>query len=34
MDSTVTLLTMAEPEGWHVFQRSMAFLLAKTVKEL
>lgn len=34
MDCTVKLLTMADPEGWHVFQRSMAFLLAKAVKEL
>ena len=34
MDAAVTLLTMADPEGWHVFQRSMAFLLAKAVKDL
>ena len=25
---------MATPEGWHVFQRSVAFVLAKAVKEL
>ena len=34
MDSDITLLTMATPEGWHVFQRSLAFVLAKAVKEL
>jgi len=34
MDGDIRLLTMASPEGWHVFQRSIAFVLAKTVKEL
>ncbi|MEI6563284.1 MAG: nucleoside kinase [bacterium] len=34
MDSEIKLLTMTDPEGWHVFQRSLAFLLAKVVKEL
>lgn len=34
MDSEIRLLTMADPEGWPVFQRSVAFILAKTVKEL
>jgi len=34
MDSDIKLLTMADPPGWHVFQRSLAFLLAKAVKEL
>ena len=33
MDCDVRLLTMADPEGWHVFQRSIAFLAAKAVKE-
>lgn len=33
MDCGVRLLTMADPEGWHVFQRSIAFLAAKAVKE-
>jgi len=34
MDSDIRLLTMTSPEGWHVFQRSLAFVLAKAVKEL
>ena len=34
MDGDIRLLTMATPEGWHVFQRSVAFVLAKAVKEL
>ena len=34
MDSAIKLLTMADPEGWPVFQRSLAFILAKAVKEL
>jgi uridine kinase len=34
MDCRVRLLTVADPEGWHVFQRSLAFLTAKAVKEL
>ncbi len=34
MECEVKLLTMASPEGWPVFQRSLAFILAKTVKEL
>lgn len=34
MDSEIRLLTMASPEGWPVFQRSLAFVLAKAVKEL
>ncbi len=34
MDSDIKLLTMIDPQGWHVYQRSIAFLLAKTVKEL
>jgi len=34
MDSDIKLLTMTDPQGWHVFQRSLAFLLAKAVKEL
>ena len=34
MDAEIRLLTMATPEGWHVFQRSLAFLLAKAVKDL
>ncbi len=33
-DSDVKLLTMADAEGRPVFQRSMAFLLAKVVREL
>lgn len=33
-DSEIRLLTMDDPEGRPVFQRSMAFLLAKTVREL
>jgi len=33
-DSEVKLLTMADPEGRPVFQRSMAFLLAKAVRDL
>jgi len=34
MDAEVRLLTMATPEGWPVFQRTIAFLLAKVVKDL
>jgi uridine kinase len=34
MDCDVKLLTMTDPEAWHVFQRSIAFLAAKAVKEL
>ncbi len=34
MDSDIKLLTMTDPQGWHVFHRSLAFLLAKAVKEL
>jgi uridine kinase len=34
MDCEVRLLTMTDPEAWHVFQRSIAFLAAKAVKEL
>lgn len=34
MDSDVKLLTMMDPQGWHVYHRSIAFLLAKAVKEL
>lgn len=34
MDSDVKLLTMTDPQGWHVYHRSLAFLLAKAVKEL
>lgn len=33
-DSDIRLLTMADAEGRFVFQRSMAFLLAKVVREL
>lgn len=33
MDCDVRPLTMADPEGWHVFQRSMTFLLAKAVRD-
>lgn len=34
MDSNIRLLTLASAEGWPVFQRSLAFILAKAVKEL
>jgi uridine kinase len=34
MDCDVRLLTMADPEAWHIFQRSIAFLAAKAVREL
>ncbi len=34
MDSDIKLLTMVDPQGWQVYHRSMAFLLAKAVKEL
>ena len=34
MDSEVKLLTMTEPQGWHVYHRSLSFLLAKAVKDL
>jgi uridine kinase len=34
MDSDIKLLTMTDPQGWHVYHRSIAFLLAKAVKEL
>lgn len=34
MDSDIRILTMTDPQGWHVYQRSLAFLLAKAVKEL
>ncbi len=34
VDSRVEFLTMADPEGWPVYERSLSFLLAKTVKEL
>lgn len=34
MDSDIKLLTMIDPQGWHVYHRSLAFLLAKAVKEL
>ncbi len=34
MDCTVCPLTRTNPEGVHVYQRSLTFLLAKTVKEL
>lgn len=34
MEGDVKLLTMTDPQGWHVYHRSLAFLLAKAVKEL
>ncbi|MEI7880233.1 MAG: nucleoside kinase [bacterium] len=34
MNSDIKLLTMTDPQGWHVYHRSLAFLLAKAVKEL
>lgn len=34
VDSELKLLTMADPQGWHVYRRSLAFLLAKTVNDL
>jgi uridine kinase len=34
MDVTVKLLTMADPEGWPIYERSLAFLLAKAIKEV
>jgi uridine kinase len=34
MDSTVKLLTLADPEGWRIYERSLAFLLAKAVKDV
>ena len=34
LDAEIKLLTMNAPEGRQVFQRSIAFLLAKVVKEL
>ena len=34
MDCTVRPLTRTDPEGVHVYQRSLTFLLAKTVKDL
>lgn len=34
LDAAIKPLTMASPEGRHVYQRSIAFLLAKVVKEL
>ncbi len=29
----VTFLTMADPHGWRIYRRSLAFILAKTVRE-
>ena len=34
MDCEVKLLTMADPEAWQVYQRSVAFLAAKAVRDL
>ena len=34
VDSTVTLLTRADPHGYQIYCRSLCFLLAKAVKEL
>ena len=34
MDCAIRLLTMANAEGWPVFQRTLCFILAKAVKEL
>ena len=34
VDSSVQLLTLANPHGWRIYRRSVSFLLAKTVKEL
>jgi len=31
---SVRFLTMADPNGWRIYRRSLCFLLAKTVKEL
>ena len=33
MDSDIRLLTLTSPEGWPVFQRTLAFIVAKAVKE-
>lgn len=34
VDSNVTRLTRGDPHGFHIYFRSMCFLLAKTVKDL
>ena len=34
VNSTVRFLTMSDPHGWPIYERSVAFLLAKTVREL
>jgi uridine kinase len=34
VDCDLRLLTAADPEGWLIYQRSVSFLLAKTVREL
>ena len=34
IDSSVRFLTMADPDGWQVYERSISFLLAKAVREL
>lgn len=34
VDSSVKLLTLADPHGWHIYRRSASFLLAKAVREL
>jgi uridine kinase len=33
MNSDIRLLTLTSPEGWPVFQRTLAFIVAKAVKE-
>ena len=34
VNCTVRLLTMADPHGWRIYEQSLSFLLAKTVREL
>ncbi len=33
-DSEIRLLTMADPHGWHIYSRTVSFLLAKSAHEL
>lgn len=34
VDAEVTPLTMTDPHGWRIYRRSLAFMLAKAVKDL
>ncbi len=34
VNCTVRLLTLADPHGWRIYEQSLSFLLAKTVREL